>query len=415
MRAAWRVRPRSLGEAQSFSVRSPFRNASLTGAISRGIREGQKSAENRRGTYEDLTNHARRQWSSPMDHERGFPERARRPHQRRGHLGYLTDAPRTTPYTAADSEFLYGLHSIEAAIRARRRKLYKLYVYASEDGGVRSDAEKGLYRQAANAKIEIVRVGGPEWKQKLSQLAGGRAHNGFILEASPIPILTLHSLGSVEYAGAPWQAQLSEGATSSTSLLPKAENRFPLLLLLDAVTDTGNIGAILRSAYFFGLDGIIVPEFGSTSTANMLKASSGAAEFMPIFRIRNEVEFLESSLDSGWHISTAVAPDAQVRVTGSRRPQSAGSRQTSERILESQPTILILGNEGTGVRQKLMKLSDSFMSIQDAQGIHEGVDSLNVSAAAAILMRDLVKPFLVLRNRDKVQSQTTYADDEDLF
>ncbi|RMZ88732.1 hypothetical protein DV736_g4048, partial [Chaetothyriales sp. CBS 134916] len=127
----------------------------------------------------------------------------------------------------------------------------------------------------------------------------------------------------------------------------------------------------------------------------MLKASSGAAEFIPIFRIRNKVEFPESSQDHGWHISTAVAPDAQVRITGSRRPQSEASRQTSERILESQPTILILGNEGTGVRQKLMKLSDRFVSIQDAPGAHEGVDSLN--------------------KRDKFRSQTTDAGDEDLF
>ncbi|RMZ85351.1 hypothetical protein DV737_g840, partial [Chaetothyriales sp. CBS 132003] len=415
MRAAWRVRPRCLGEAPCFSVRSPFRNASLTGAISRGIREGQKSAENRRGTYEDLANHAGRQWISPADQERGLAGRERRSHQRQGHLGYLTEAPRTTPYTAADSEFLYGLHSIEAAIRAKRRKVYKLYVYASEDGGVRSDAEKALYRLAAKAKIDIVRVGGPDWKQKLNQLAGGRAHNGFVLEASPIPVPTLHSLGSVEYAGAAWQAQLSGGATSTTSLLSKAENRFPLLLLLDAVTDTGNIGAILRSAYFFGLDGIIVPEFGSSNTANMLKASSGAAEFMPIFRIRNEVEFLESSQDNGWHISTAVAPDAEVRVAGSRRPQTAASRQTRERILESQPTILILGNEGTGVRQKLMRLSDSFISIQDAPGMHEGIDSLNVSVAAGILMRDLVKPFFVLQHRGKARSQTRFTEGEDIF
>ncbi|RMD42326.1 hypothetical protein DV735_g2778, partial [Chaetothyriales sp. CBS 134920] len=305
---------------------------------------------------------------------------------------------------AADSEFLYGLHSVEAAIRAKRRKLHKLYVYSSEDGGIWSDAEKALYRRAVNARLDIVRVGGPEWKQKLGQLAGGRAHNGFVLEASPIPIPILHSLGSVEYAGASWEAQLSEAATSppsATNLVPKAEGRFPLLLLLDAVTDTGNIGAILRSAYFFGLDGIIIPEFGSSSTANMLKASSGAAEYMPLFRIRNEVEFLELSQENGWHISTSIAPDAQVRITGLRRPQPVTSRQTPERILESQPTILILGNEGVGVRPKLTRVSDSFTSIQDACGLHDGVDSLNVSAAAAILMRDLVKPFLGLENRNK--------------
>ncbi|RMZ84215.1 hypothetical protein DV738_g477, partial [Chaetothyriales sp. CBS 135597] len=404
MRAAWRVRPRCLGKAQCFSVRSPSRNASLTGAISRGIREGQRTAETRRGgTYANQ----QQQWGAPL----ADAERARRPHQQRersGRVGYLTEAPRTTPYTAADSEFLYGLHSIEAAIRAKRRKLYKLYVYSSEDGGTRSDAEKALYRRAVNSRIDIVRVGGPEWKQKLSQLAGGRAHNGFVLEASPIPIPILHSLGSVEYAGASWQAQLSEGATAApttSSLVPKADNRYPLFLLLDAVTDTGNIGAILRSAYFFGLDGIIIPEFGSSSTANMLKASSGAAEFMPIFRIRNEVEFLELSQENGWHISTSVAPDAQVRITGARRPQPVTSRQTPDRILESQPTILIMGNEGVGVRPKLMKVSDSFTSIQDARGVHEGVDSLNVSAAAAILMRDLVHPFLVLGNGNKGRTE----------
>ena len=406
--AALRFGQRRLRLQSSHHCATQYRHASLTRAISRGVRKGQKSAEDRRRGYDDLSVYKTGRKSAPVNRDEeqgrdGWSGDTQSQSHGHGHsyrptintqADYSVEAPRTIPYTAADSEFLYGLHSVEAALKANRRTFHKLFVYAAEDGGVRSLEEKELYRLVRKANIEPIRVGGPEWKQKLSQMAAGRAHNGFVLEASPLPTPLIKSLDEVEYAGAPWKAQV-DGDVPLHPFHPKADNRYPLLLLLDAITDTGNIGAILRSAYYFGVDAIIRPEFGSASTAAMLKASAGAAEIFPIFRIRNEVDFLLSSQANGWHISSAVPPDAEVRVATARRLQPAASRQTPDRILESKPMVLILGNEGEGVRPKLSRISDSFSSIQDAPGVHDGVDSLNVSVAAAVLMRDFLKPFLI--------------------
>ena len=467
---------RTANTSLSLVVRSSTgqtRHASLTGAISRGLREGQNSAESRRGAYNEVKENHSRRWipatrsgndaaeqrrndrprrsSHPYrdSHDPQFDEIQQRQQLPNDHafrlrrspagrdmdmdechdagpaswqrssskqLDYITEAPRGTPYTFADSEFVYGTYAVDAAIRARRRKLHKLYVYAAEDGGVRSDVEKNLQRLATKAGITVVNVGGPEWKQKLSQLAGGRAHNGFVLEASPLPIPKLKSCNEVEYAGAKLSIVLDDGTTMDIEA--KSDRRFPLLLLLDSVTDPGNVGAVLRSSYFFGIDGVLTTEFGSSAATSVIaKASAGSAEFMPTFRVRNEVDFLRSSQENGWHIATAMASDAQIWVPGNRRPRPASSKATPDRILDFKPTILVLGNEGDGVRPKLSKLSDSYLSIQDAPGAHSGLDSLNVSVAAAILMRDLVGPFL-LPNRSKEslsQAEQPGSDSEDIF
>ena len=112
----------------------------------------------------------------------------------------------------------------------------------------------------------------------------------------------------------------------------------PLIFILDSITDVHNLGAIIRNAYFFNLDGIIIPKDNSAKiNEKVYEVSQGAAYHLPIC--------IETNLN---------------------------------RIL---PTAIILGNEHKGVRETIKKNSDGSIVINSLSDF----DSLNVSATSAII------------------------------
>lgn len=390
------------------------RHVSLTGAIERGIRHGKKSVEEReRGQY-DGYGHVQRdstRWRlTGRDGNSTFE-----PNNNRHSTNKLldadekkvssTEAPRSVPYTHASSEFIYGTFAVRAALKAHRRHLFKLYI-ASDETRTNDMIDKSLARKAENQGVEVLHVSGSNWKQLMLQMSDGRAHNGYILEASRLPVVPVSSLGKIEDEDMDFRVrQLNEmredweshgdleSRERSGLFRRKSKRRFPLLLFLDRITDTGNLGAIMRSAYYFGVEGVVILEHGTAPlNAITVKSSAGAAEHLQIFRVKDERKFVRESQRNGWHFVAAVAPE---RVRGSHRRRGKDETEASPpHALTSAPTVLMLGNEGTGLREHLERLADSRLSILDAQHRHDGVDSLNVSVAAAILMRDLLRPTL---------------------
>lgn len=140
-----------------------------------------------------------------------------------------------------------------------------------------------------------------------------------------------------------------------------------LIMVLDQVQDPRNLGAVCRSAEVAGAAGVVIPERRAAAvTAVVCKASAGAVEHLDIARVRNIADWLAGARDSGfWIWGAAGEADAapwEVDLTGS--------------------TVLVMGTEEKGLRPRVAAACDGLVAIPQPGKI----DSLNVSAAASVLL-----------------------------
>jgi 21S rRNA (GM2251-2'-O)-methyltransferase len=309
--------------------------------------------------------------------------------------------PLSIPYTTPASEFLYGTSVVEAALRSHRsprRKLYKLYVSTGEN---REHAERdaGIERLARKSGVEVVNAD-TSWLRLLDKMSGGRPHNGYILEASPLPRLPITSLGEIIAQDGKQGFLVSldhqsreEAAINGTSnfiALPRdataQRSGKPFVLLLDSILDPGNLGGIIRTASFLGATAIAISSRNSASFSPVvLKASAGASENITLFSVNKPAGFVVDSKAAGWKVYAAVAPSKNSSST-------TASITTSEldNPLVHDPCILMLGSEGEGLRWNLRSKADVELAIQGS-GYSGSVDSLNVSVAAGILCHSFLK------------------------
>ncbi|KAI1642008.1 uncharacterized protein F4817DRAFT_354186 [Daldinia loculata] len=303
--------------------------------------------------------------------------------------------PVRIPRTTAASQFLYGYSVVEAALKETRRQVYKLYIYYGDSAQLASRID-GLERKASQAGIPIEKVEGTAGLRMMDKMSEGRPHNGFILEASPLPQLPVRSLGPLtEEPATGFTLELGhqtaeEAQVNGTSNFVKyvlPPNRKPFVLLLDGIQDPGNLGAILRSAAFLGVNAVgITKGHTATLTSVAVKASVGASEITQLFSISSTLDFLTKSKEAGWVIYAAVAP--------TNRPRES-KNITLDRLdtydpLSSEPTILIVGSEGEGLDKKTRRIADFEISIPNHSG-STMVESLNVSVATAILCSAFLK------------------------
>jgi len=169
--------------------------------------------------------------------------------------------------------------------------------------------------------------------------------------------------GVLAWVGAYQYAELDELVAGSEPAL---------LVALDGVEDPRNLGAILRSAYLLGANGVIIPEHRAAQvTALVAKASAGASELVPIAQVGNLVRALERlrELDV-WRVAVHASPEAQ----------------PIAQIDGRMPLVLVLGSEGGGVRPLVAKQCDFHAVIPM---VHAGVGSFNVSVAAALALYEM--------------------------
>ena len=137
------------------------------------------------------------------------------------------------------------------------------------------------------------------------------------------------------------------------------------ILVLSGLTDVGNIGAIVRSAYALGVDAIIVCGVKSLPLATILRTSTGALYDMP-FAIENNIHDVLNDLKmSDFTIYGADMSGRDIRDVYIERKR-----------------VLVLGSEGEGLTSRVVSKLDEVVSIK----MKHNFDSLNVSVAGAILM-----------------------------
>ena len=147
---------------------------------------------------------------------------------------------------------------------------------------------------------------------------------------------------------------------------------FPLILILDSIQDTHNVGAILRSAECSGVDGIIITKHNSAPiNETVFKTSAGAVEHVKICPVNNLAQSIKELKEKGYWI------------IGSSLENSKPYTEVDYKI----PIALIVGNEEKGIRKLTADNCDILVRIP----MKGKIQSLNVSVAAGILLFEILR------------------------
>lgn len=247
----------------------------------------------------------------------------------------------------AGGVWLHGLHAVAAALANPARRLKRLLVTEEAEATLAA----GLPRGEGPAKGEPVWRIAPERadRQRFGTfLPEDSVHQGAALLAEPLPNLTLDR--AVENGEGP-------------------------VLVLDQVTDPRNIGAILRSAAAFGASALVMQDrHAPPETGALARAASGALEIVPVVRVVNLSRALDELKKAGLWV---VGLDGAAPVTLAQTQAGLGGRRVA----------LVLGAEGDGMRRLTRENCDELSRLP----IAPEMESLNVSAAAAVALYELIR------------------------
>ncbi len=161
-----------------------------------------------------------------------------------------------------------------------------------------------------------------------------------------------------------------------TQVMERGET--PLILLLDGVTDVRNFGAIVRSAECAGVHAVVMPAKGAAPiNADAMKTSAGALNIVPVCRVSNLRTALYYLKDSGFTIIGATEKAKEYHYSADY----------------TGPTAIIMGAEDMGIAKANLELADKAVKIP----ILGKIESLNVSAATAVVLYEVVKQRLTIR------------------
>ncbi len=237
-------------------------------------------------------------------------------------------------------KILFGFHAVGVRLKTAPQSIIEIYYEPT-----RRDARmRGFLERAREANARLIESDG----LRLAKLAGSHGHQGVAARVTAL-----------------------EAANSLDDLLDQV-NGPPMLLVLDGVTDPHNLGACLRVADGAGANAVIAPKDHAVGiNATVAKVASGAAETVPYFMVTNLARTLGELKERNiWCIG--AADDA---------PQSIYQADLKG------PVALVLGAEGTGLRQLTRKTCDALVAIP----MRGAVESLNVSVASGICLYEALR------------------------
>lgn len=235
---------------------------------------------------------------------------------------------------SGDPGIVFGRIPVLECLRARRRPPRRLYVLASAARGLEE-----IIAAAAGVPVEETDRAG------LDRLAAGGNHQGVVLHAEPTEVFDLVT----------WLERHPE---------PDA-----FAVMLDCVEDPQNFGAVIRSAAAFGAAGVL---FGKDRAAPLspaaVKAAAGGVEHVDLVQVTNLARAVEQMQKAGFW---AAALDA-------------GGQKTLWDADLTGRTLVVVGNEGDGIRRLVRDRCDFIVSIPMAGAL----SSLNASVSAAIALAE---------------------------
>lgn len=197
------------------------------------------------------------------------------------------------------------------------------------------------------------------------------------LKAAGIPVQRLQKRamdqvsGSQKHQGILAELVLPENIHESAEE-EEALNGRKKVLALDGITDTGNLGAIVRSSVLFGFEAIVLPKDASARiTPQTVKSSAGSIYQQNIYYINSINQLTELAASQGFQ-TVGLAGEAT---------------ETLDQAGLSTPILLILGSEHEGIRKSVKRRCSKLARIPTTRKL----DSLNASVAAAIAMWEVFK------------------------
>jgi len=240
----------------------------------------------------------------------------------------------------SEQEIVYGRHPVVELLRSGR-PVHRLYVLAGARG-----IPRDLFVLAREQGIPVVHTD----RVRLDRLTRQGNHQGVVA-----------AVGSRQFT--PLQEVLER---------PLGSDRAALFLVLDGVQDPGNFGALLRTAEAAGVHGVIVPGAGSCGlTAAVTRAAAGADQFLPVARVEKLAPLLRQFRQGGFEVVAA----------------SLSASEDYTAVPWGRPAVLVLGAEGRGLAANLAELCTRQVRIP----LLGRVESLNVSAAGAVLLYEAVR------------------------
>jgi 23S rRNA (guanosine2251-2'-O)-methyltransferase len=252
----------------------------------------------------------------------------------------------TTPMRDGDSaaakgatlggDQIEGRHAVRELLLAGTRRTREVVLAGDLDPAPILDEIIDL---ADEAKVKITEIG----RAKFESMTRTEGSQGVMALAAPLRPTNLDTL-----------------------LTPGFDGSKPFLLLLDGITDPGNLGAVLRTAECAGVSGVVLPRHRAAHiTPTVAKAAAGAVEHLPMALVAGLPAAMKSLRAAGvW----TVGLDA------------GGDRSIHDLPVADEPVALVLGAEGPGLSRLVRERCDTIASIP-LIGV---LDSLNVSAAAAV-------------------------------
>ena len=243
-------------------------------------------------------------------------------------------------------EILYGHHAVTEALKAGKRSFAAIWLARGKSASrLEAIGDKAL---AAGIPLERVTT------DRLSALAGSERHQGVCARVSGFPYA---GLDAVVVDASPEKADLSHPVC---------------LLLLDSIQDPQNLGALIRTAYCAGIDGVVIPkDRAAAATPAVSRISAGALEHTRLVRATNLVKVIATLKAKGlW-------------VAGLDRAAGDTLFTTDFNV----PLAIVVGSEEKGLRPLVKKHCDMLVGIPQ-QG---HVDSLNASVAGGIVMYEVFR------------------------
>jgi 23S rRNA (guanosine2251-2'-O)-methyltransferase len=226
------------------------------------------------------------------------------------------------------TELIFGIHAIVELLKAKRRRIVTLYTTKPEPKAFAQIAEL----LPKHTQIQYVS------REVLHKLAQTTDHQGVVAFATPFQFRKKFFDPSKQ----------------------------PFLLLLDSIQDPRNLGAILRSAYCTGVDGVILPtKAASPLTAAALKASAGLAEHMEILLAPSTAAAVQQLKAAGYTLYLAMVEESY----------------DATAVEYAMPACLVIGSEGVGIAKPIRSQGIAIRLPQRTVDI-----SYNASVAAGILL-----------------------------
>ena len=228
---------------------------------------------------------------------------------------------------------VFGIRPVVEAIEAGKQ-IEKLYIRKGAEGQLMTELRDLCLRHRIRTQEVPV--------EKLNRLTRGN-HQGVVAQISPIGYVELNDI------------------------LERV-----LIVLFDGVTDVRNFGAIARSAECAGAHGLIVPlKNAAPVNSEAIRSSAGALTAIPVCRVGSIRNTLKALQAEGYQV--------------------VGATEKSRKLLYDadfrKPTALVMGAEDTGISKEVLKLCDEQLAIP----MIGKIESLNVSAAAAVLLFEIVR------------------------